>query len=86
MELSKEMKRVKLADDYYTQYHSYITENESDLFDMFLANMPGFGGYREKMKCDLKSAMTKDLSLLTVNEQTVYYGIMSCVMQKVGVK
>lgn len=86
LELSKEMKCVKLADNYYTQYHSYITENESDLFDMFLANMPGFVGYREKMRGDLKSAMTKDLSLLTVNEQTVYYGIMSCVMQKVGVK
>lgn len=86
MELSKQMKKVKLPDGYYTQYHLYISENEDELFDMFLANMPGFDSYREQMKSDLKSAMAKDKLLLTDNEQTVYYGILSCAMQKVGVK
>lgn len=86
MELSEQMKKVKLPDNYYTQYHSYINENEDELFDMFLANMPGFENYRNQMKRDLKSAMAKDRLLLTDNEQTVYYGIMSCAMQKVGVK
>lgn len=86
LELSKKMKRVKLADDYYIQYHSYINEHEDELFDMFLANMPGFENYRQQMKGDLKSAMNKKLLLLSDNEQTVYYGIMSCAMQKVGIK
>lgn len=86
MELSKQMKKVKLPDDYYTQYHSYISENEDELFDMFLANMPGFDGYRNQMKGELKSAMGKSRLLLTDNEQMVYYGIISCAMQKVGVK
>lgn len=84
--LSKQMKKVKLADDYYKQYHEYIVNNEDDLFDMFLGNMPGFEQYRSNMKIDLKSAMNKDRMLLNDNEQTVYYGILSCVMQKVGVK
>ena len=38
------------------------------------------------MKNDLKSAMNKDRFLLNDNEQVVYYGILSCAMQKVGVK
>lgn len=86
MELSKQMKKVKLADDYYIQYHPYIKDHEEELFDMFLGNMPGLENYREQMKDDLKSAMGKDRILLTDNEQTVYYGIISCAMQKVGVK
>ena len=80
------MKKVKLADDYYKQYHKYILDNEDDLFDMFLKNMPGFEQYRPNMKIDLKLAMNKDRLLLNDNEQTVYYGILSCAMQKVGVK
>lgn len=86
IDLSKKMKKVKLADDYYKQYHAYIIDNEDDLFDMFLGNMPGFEQYRSSMKIDLKSAMNKDRMLLNDNEQTVYYGILSCAMQKVGVK
>lgn len=86
VELSKKMNKVKLSDDYYKQYHAYIKDNEDDLFDMFLGNMPGFEQYRSSMKIDLKSAMNKDRILLNDNEQTVYYGIISCVMQKVGVK
>lgn len=86
IDLSKQMKKVKLADDYYKQYHAYIMNNEDDLFDMFLGNMPCFEQYRSSMKIDLKSAMNKDRMLLNDNEQTVYYGILSCVMQKVGVK
>lgn len=84
--LSKQMKKVKLADDYYKQYYEYIMNNEDDLFDMFLGNMPGLEQYRSSMKIDLKSAMNKDRILLNDNEQTVYYGILSCAMQKVGVK
>ncbi len=85
-ELSKKMKQVKLTDNYYAQYYQYIKENEDELFDMLLANMPGFAHYRMQMKNDLKSAMNKELPLLSDNEQIVYYGIMSCAMQKVGVK
>ena len=84
--LYEEIKKVKLTDDYYKQYHEYIINNEDDLFDMFLGNMPGFEQYRSKMKIDLKSAMDKDKQFLNDNEQTVYYGILSCAMQKVGVK
>ncbi len=75
-----------MADDYYKQYHAYILANEDELFDMFLENMPGFEPYRPIMKNDLKSAMNKDRFLLNDNEQVVYYGILSCAMQKVGVK
>ena len=54
---------------------------------MMLDNMPGFESYRKAMKDDLKSAMQKNsLSLLNSNEQMVYYGIMSCAMQILGVK
>ena len=77
---------MKLADDYYAQYYQYIEENEDELFDMLLANMPGMDHCRLQMKDDLKSAMKKELPLLSNNEQIVYYGIMSCAMQKVGVK
>lgn len=86
LDLSKRMEKVTLSNDYYVQYHAYINANKDDLFDMFLANMPGFEGYRRQMKDDLKSAMAKDRTLLTDNEQTVYYGIIACAMQKVGVK
>lgn len=86
IELSKKMKQVKLTDDYYAQYYQYIKENEDELFDMLLANMPESSRYRQQMKGDLKSAMNKELALLSNNEQIVYYGIMSCAMQKVGVK
>ena len=79
-------RQVKLTDNYYAQYYQYIKENEDELFDMLLANMPGFAHYRMQMKNDLKSAMNKELLLLSDNEQIVYYGIMSCAMQKVGVK
>jgi len=75
-----------LADDYNKQYHAYILANEDELFDMFLENMSGFEPYRPIMKNDLKSAMNKDRFLLNDNEQVVYYGILSCAMQKVGVK
>lgn len=87
MELSSKMKRVKLENDYYLQYYSYINENTDKLFDMMLDNMPGFESYRKAMKDDLKSAMQKNsLSLLNSNEQMVYYGITSCAMQILGVK
>lgn len=86
IDLSKKMKRVKLADDYYKQYHEYIINNEDDLFDMFLENMPGYEQYRKSMKVDLKIAMGKDRVFLSENEEIVYYGILSCAMQKVGIK
>lgn len=86
LELSKELEKVKLAENYYTQYYQYIRENEDTLFDMFLGNMPQNAKYRPYMKDDLQSAMNKLGELLSNNETMVYYGIMSCAMQKVGVK
>lgn len=86
MSLSKQMRKINLDDDYYTQYYSYINEHEDELFDMFLENMPGFDDYREQMKGELKSAMSKKRILLSGNEEMVFYGIVSCAMQKVGVK
>ena len=85
-EISKQMKKIKLANDYYEQYHSYIYENETELFDMFLSNMPGLEKYRSTMEYDLKRAMNKNRLLLSDNEQTVYYGILTCAMQKVGIR
>ena len=38
------------------------------------------------MKEDLKTAMRKKPGLLSHNEKMVYYNIMSCAMQKVGIK
>lgn len=80
------MNAVKLYKDYYKQYHTYIKNNEDDLFDMFLENMPGFEKYRLNMENDLKEAMNKDILFLSDNEKMIYYGILSCAMQKVGVK
>lgn len=86
MDLSKKMKKVQLPADYYQQYHPYILGHESDLLDMLLDNMPGFSKYRNNMLTDLQNAMNKDRLLLTSNEETVYYGIIACAMQKEGVK
>lgn len=87
MQLSKKMKRVKIPEDYYPQYYDYINDHEDELFDMWFGNMPGFESYREQMKGDLASAMTKTdrLFMLQNNESLVFFNIMACAMQKVGI-
>lgn len=87
MQLSKKMKRVKIPEDYYPQYYGYINDHEDELFDMWFGNMPGFESYREQMKGDLASAMTKTdrLFMLQNNESLVFFNIMACAMQKVGI-
>lgn len=85
-DLYAKMKQVQLPSDYYASYNKYIKENEDELFDMFFGNMPGYEHCRNQMKEELASAMRKNRVGLTQNENTVYYGILTCAMQKVGVK
>lgn len=79
------MSNVVLPIDYYSQYNSYITNNEDNLFDMFFENLVGYNKYRSQMKAELKSAMGKDFWSLSGNEKLVYSNILACAMQKVGV-
>ncbi|MDO5016220.1 MAG: hypothetical protein Q4E09_04355 [Eubacteriales bacterium] len=86
MQLSRQMKKIDLPDGYYEQYHPYIKSHESELLDMFLENMPGFENYKTSMESDVKNAMNKNRLLLSENEQTVYYGVMACAMQREGIR
>ena len=85
LQLHSDMSNVILPTDYYSQYNSYIANNEDDLFDMFFENLVGYSQYRSQMKAELKSAMGKDFWLLSGNEKLVYSNILACAMQKVGV-
>lgn len=85
LQLHSDMSNVILPIDYYSQYNSYITNNEDDLFDMFFENLVGYNQYRTQMKAELKSAMGKDFWSLSGNEKLVYSNILACAMQKVGV-
>ncbi|MCI8736870.1 MAG: minor capsid protein [Lachnospiraceae bacterium] len=85
-DLSNKIRKIKLAENYYEPYHSYMIDHEDELFDMWLASRPGDNKHRQKMKEDLKTAMRKKPGLLSHNEKMVYYNIMSCAMQKVGIK
>ena len=85
LQLHSDMSNVTLPIDYYSQYNSYITNNEDDLFDMFFENLVGYNQYRTQMKAELKSAMGKDFWSLSGNEKLVYSNILACAMQKVGV-
>ena len=85
LQLHSDMSNVILPTDYYSQYNSYIANNEDDLFDTFFENLVGYSQYRSQMKAELKSAMGKDFWLLSGNEKLVYSNILACAMQKVGV-
>ena len=85
LQLHSDMSNVVLPIDYYSQYNSYITNNEDNLFDMFFENLVGYNKYRSPMKAELKSAMGKDFWSLSGNEKLVYSNILACAMQKVGV-
>ncbi len=85
LQLHSDMSNVVLPIDYYSQYNSYITNNEDNLFDMFFENLVGYNKYRSQMKAELKSAMGKDFWSLSGNEKLVYSNILACAMQKVGV-
>ena len=85
LQLHSDMSNVILPTGYYSQYNSYIANNEDDLFDMFFENLVGYSQYRSQMKAELKSAMGKDFWLLSGNEKLVYSNILACAMQKVGV-
>lgn len=87
--LSKKMKAVKITPAYYAQYYQYINDHEDELFDMLFGNMPGYQSYRSQMKTELQSAMQHHQQLGFVtnsNEEVVYYNILACAMQKVGIK
>lgn len=85
-DLSNKLRKIKLAEDYYESYHSYMLDHEEELFDMWLASRPGDEKYREKMKGNLESAIKKKPGDFSHNEKMVYNNIMSCAMQKVGIK
>jgi hypothetical protein len=85
--LSNQVKQINLPKDYYRQYYGYINAHEDALLDMVLENMPGYRAYRGQMKTLLASAMSKadQPSTLNSNESVVFFYIMACAMQKVGV-
>ena len=85
LQLHSDMSKIILPIDYYSQYSSYIIQNEEDLFDMFLENFARYSQYRQQMKAELKSAMGKDFWSLSGNEQLIYTNILACAMQKIGV-
>lgn len=84
--LYDEMSKKKVTKDYYAQYFDYIKENKDSLFNLMFENSPGYEDYREHMKVDLENAMNSDLENLTSNQELVFYSIITCAMQKVGVK
>lgn len=83
--LSKQMRKIKLEQDYYASYHSYIEDNADELIDMWWGKSME-ERYRQRVKAGLKVAMNKKQNSLSHDEQAIYYGIMSCAMQKVGIK
>ena len=86
LELYDEMNKKKAGKDYYSQYFDYIEKNKDSLFDLMYENSPNYEDYRDRMKEDLENAMNTDLKDLTSNEEFVFYSIITCAMQKVGVK
>lgn len=85
LHLHSDMSKVVLPVDYYSQYNSYITQNEDDLLDMMFENMVGYKQYRSLIKAELKSAIGKDFWTLSGNQQIIYSNILACAMQKMGV-
>jgi len=85
LHLHSDMSKVVLPIDYYSQYNSYITQNEDDLLDMMFENMVGYKQYRSLIKAELKSAIGKDFWTLSGNQQIIYSNILACAMQKMGV-
>lgn len=86
LKLYDEMSKKKAGMDYYSQYFDYIEKNKDSLFDLMYENSPNYKDYRDRMKEDLKNAMNSDLEYLSSNEEFVFYSIITCAMQKVGVK
>ena len=84
--LYDEMSKKKAGKDYYSKYYNYIEENKDSLFDLMYENSPQYKDYRDRMKEDLKKAMDSDLKKLSSNEEFVFYSIITCAMQRVGVK
>lgn len=85
LHLHSDMSKVVLPIDYYSQYNSYITQNEDDLLDMMFENMVEYKQYRSLIKAELKSAIGKDFWTLSGNQQIIYSNILACAMQKMGV-
>ena len=85
LHLHSDMSKVVLPIDYYSQYNSYITQNEDDLLDMMFENMVEYKQYRPLIKAELKSAIGKDFWTLSGNQQIIYNNILACAMQKMGV-
>ena len=79
------MRKVVLPIGYYSQYNSYITQNEDDLLDVIFENMVGYKQYRSLIKVELKSAIEKGFWTLSCNQHMIYSDILACVMQKMGV-
>ena len=48
LHLHSDMSKVVLPIDYYSQYNSYITQNEDDLLDMMFENMVEYLNFRER--------------------------------------
>ncbi len=78
------MSKVVLPIDYYSQYNSYITQNEDDLLNMMFENMVEYKQYRSLIKAELKSAIGKYFRTLSGNQQIIYSNILACAMQKMG--
>ena len=85
LHLNSDMSKVVLPIDYYSQYSSYITQNEDDLLDMMFENMVEYKQYRSLIKAELKSAIGKDFRTLSGNQQIIYSNILAYAMQKMGI-
>ena len=79
------MSKVVLPIDYYSQYSSYIIQNEDDLLDMMFENMVEYKQYRSLIKAELESAIGEDFRTLSGNQRVIYSNILACAMQKMGV-
>ena len=85
LHLHSDMSKVVLPIDYYSQYNSYITQNEDDLLDMMFENMVEYKQYRSLIKAELESAIGEDFRTLSGNQRVIYSNILACAMQKMGV-
>ena len=83
--LSKRVRKVKLQDNYQCQYFDYIRKNESKLFEMYFENMPGFQLFKDSLVEELHEKMALVESTGLSPTGGVYYDILACAMQMIGV-
>lgn len=81
------MRKIKLDNNYYVQYHDYIREHVEDVFAMACENVPGLESYKAGTIEEVyKKINFVENTGMQPDSKSVYYWLMSCAMQLMGVK